>query len=991
MRLGKRLYSSPKILIHIIIVLFMISGCKNNFTNEQNSFSAVLSGLDRMPDSFMDVHGITDDEIKAIKALQNQNRTFIYGMPLSTEAFEDENGNVRGFTAILCSWMSDFFGLTFQPRLMEWPDLIEGLETGEVSFTGELTKTLERLQIYYMTSDIASRPIKYYRLSGSRTLDEIRRERLPRCGFIEGANTINTVTAEFERGSYETVMLSDISLVYDALKSGSIDVFYYSGAAEANFLQYSDITANHFYPLTYRPVSLSTQDPALLPVISIMEKLLENGGIRYLTLMYNQGHREYMSRKFILQLTEEELSYINSKPFIPVGIDPGNYPGSFYDTREGEWKGISLDILNEIESLTGIRFQRVNDEKTGWPEIYEMLINGDIALISELIPTHDRAGLFLWPASAQMKDYYALISRSDYPDIKENEILYVNVGLAKDTAYQSIFNKWFPNHMNTKEYETMEDALKALRRGEVEMVLANQKRILYLTHYLELPYYKTNIVFDYDINTNFGINIKENILCSVIDKALGIIDTEMISNHWMRQTYDYRIKVAQARFPWLLGSSVLLLSVLALLFILIMKYRREGIKLEGLVQERTAKLNKYKNELEHALENAKAANNSKTVFLANMSHEIRTPMNSIMGFSELAFASETSPVTKDYLDKIRANIEWLLQIINDILDITKIESGKMELEKIPFYIHELFVNCRTLVMPKAVEKGIILHFYAEPSVGKRPLGDPTRLRQIFVNLLSNAIKFTNSGMVKLLSDVTSAGDDFITMHFEIKDSGIGMTSEQIEKIFEPFTQGETNITRKYGGSGLGLAITKNIVEMMGGKLFVESTPGIGSKFSFDITFETVPITENELLEKKLTYNEIEKPVFEGEVMICEDNDMNQFVISEHLKRVGLKTVVAENGKVCMEHIRKRMENGEKLFDLIFMDMHMPVMDGFEASAEIAKLNADIPMVAMTANVMLDDLEIYKASGLLDCLGKPFTSQELWRCLLRYFKPLNYAD
>jgi len=382
------------------------------------------------------------------------------------------------------------------------------------------------------------------------------------------------------------------------------------------------------------------------------------------------------------------------------------------------------------------------------------------------------------------------------------------------------------------------------------------------------------------------------------------------------------------------------------------------------------------------------ANKTKTSFLANMSHEIRTPMNSILGFTELAMDDEPSQKTRDYLSKIQSSTEWLLQIINDILDISKIESGKMELEKIPFEMHELFTSCRALVMPKAVEKGLVLHFYAEPSVGKRPLGDPTRLRQVFVNLLSNAIKFTNTGMVKLLSEVTSVSDKTMTMHFEIKDSGIGMTSEQIDKIFNLFAQAETGTTRKYGGTGLGLSISKNIVEMMGGKLCVESVIGVGSKFSFDLVFDTVDISEEESINKNSFLVEIEKPFFEGEVLVCEDNIMNQQVITDHLKRVGLKAVVAENGKIGLDMIKNRLHNNQKQFDLVFMDIHMPVMDGFEASAEIYKLNVNISVVAMTANIMAEDIDIYKTSGMLDCVGKPFTSQQLWRCLLRYFKPIN---
>ncbi|MDR0503868.1 MAG: response regulator [Treponema sp.] len=392
-------------------------------------------------------------------------------------------------------------------------------------------------------------------------------------------------------------------------------------------------------------------------------------------------------------------------------------------------------------------------------------------------------------------------------------------------------------------------------------------------------------------------------------------------------------------------------------------------------------------EVDHLRREAEIASISKSTFLANMSHEIRTPMNSVMGFSELALDDDVAPKTRDYLLKIRTNAEWLLQIINDILDISKIEAGKMELENIPFDIHELFVSCRTLILPKAVEKNIMLHFYAEPSLGKRPLGDPTRLRQVFVNLLSNAIKFTNTGMVKLHSDIIRMENNSISIHFEIKDSGIGMTKEQIEKIFDPFTQAESGTTRKYGGTGLGLAITKNIIEMMGGKLHVESTPGVGTKFSFDLVFDTIDISDDEAFSQKVVFDEIEKPVFEGEILLCEDNAMNQQVICEHLTRVGLKTVVAENGRIGLDMVRERIQNGAQQFNLIFMDMHMPVMDGLEASSQIIRLDTGIPIVAMTANIMSDDREIYAKSGMNDCVGKPFTSQELWRCLMKYLTPV----
>ncbi|MCL2821238.1 MAG: ATP-binding protein [Oscillospiraceae bacterium] len=387
-------------------------------------------------------------------------------------------------------------------------------------------------------------------------------------------------------------------------------------------------------------------------------------------------------------------------------------------------------------------------------------------------------------------------------------------------------------------------------------------------------------------------------------------------------------------------------------------------------------------------EAAQIANRSKSIFLANMSHEIRTPMNSIIGFSELAQADTIPDKTRAYLGNIQDSAEWLLKIINDILDISKIESGKIILERIPFDLPDIFSHCQSAIMPKITDKGIMLYCYAEPSVGKRLLGDPVRVRQVIMNLLSNAVKFTNSGTVKMLASIVAYNEDNVTIQFEIKDSGIGMTAEQIDRIFNPFAQADDSITRRFGGTGLGLTITKGIIELMGGSLKVESVLGVGSKFTFNITFDI--INETELKKDEIVINEFERPNFTGEVLICEDNNLNQIVICDHLERVGLTTVVAENGKEGLDIVTERVNKNEKPFDLIFMDIHMPVMDGLEAAELIAKLGVKTPIVALTANIMSNDIELYRASGMYDTVGKPFTTVDLWKCLSKYLHVDGYT-
>jgi len=960
-----------RILYSISIVLFLsfsvlLSGCKKS-TTDQTRESTRLS-------SFRDVPGVTENEIKAIEDLQKKTDAFVYGMIVTNEAFYNEYGEIGGFSAKLCNWLTDFFGIRFNPIITSWNDLLKGLASGEIDFSGELTASDERQKIYYMTGPIAERSIKYMRLAGSMPIQMISSWRPLRYAFLEGSTTVDEICTHYKSDKIDVFLVADCDIAYSLLKSGEIDAFFGEGI-EAYFDIYMDVVAYNAFPAIYSPVSFTTQKPALQPLISVMQKVLENGGIQYLTELYNEGEKEYLKNKMRTRLNKDERYFINNKSIVPFAIEYDNYPISFYDKNKKEWQGIAIEVLREVELLTDLSFKIINDTDTDFPVLLKMLEKGEVSILSELVYTEERSGRFLWPENVVFSDFPALLSSIDFGNVKINEVLFLNVGLITGTAQKEMFHSWFPNHIKIKEYVNADTAFSALENGEIDLMMSTQSRLLMHTHFNERTGYKANIIFDYPFESTFGFNKDEAILCSIVDKALNLIDTKEIADQWMHKTYDYRRKVAEARQPLLVGAVILSLFVMVLILFIYYKSRNEGRRLTKLVEEKTSV--------------ARNASEAKSRFLANMSHEIRTPMNSIIGFSELALDDTIPHKTRGYLGKILENADGLLQIINDILDISKIEADKMELENIPFNLHELLDSCRALILPKAIEKSIMLHFYAEPSIGKIPLGDPTRLRQVLLNLLSNAVKFTYNDVVKIHTDIIDKTENSITIHFKVVDSGIGMTPEQIAKIFTPFTQAESGTTRKYGGTGLGLSIAKNLVELMGGELLVESSPGVGSKFSFNLTFNTIKISNDELFKKKIVFNELEKPTFEGEVLLCEDNVMNQQVIYEHLARVGLKAVVAENGKIGVDLVQNRKEKGKKQFDLIFMDMHMPVMDGLEAAEKILEMDTGIPIVAMTANIMSTDQEIYRNSGMNDCVGKPFTSHELWRCLMKYFKPVSW--
>jgi len=1050
--------------------------------------------------SYKDIPGVTPNEIAAIEALRAKYRdsTLVYGIMESIEAFNKQSGGIGGFAALVSGYMGELFGLPLKPAIYEWGDLLAGLESGEISFSGDLTPTEKRRETYFMTRAMATRSIAYFRLEGSEPIAKIAESRPLRYGFLEGTTTADAVLSTASE-KIEPFFVTEYSDVAEMLKSGQIDAFFEESTAKPIFDAYGGMVDNIFLPLIYEPVALMTQMPEFAPVISVMDKFLENGGLRYFNYLYKFGERQYMANKMLLTLTEEETAYINSHPVVKIAAEYDNYPTSFYNKNEKQWQGMMLDVLREVETLTGIKFEIANSERAEFSDLVKMLESGKVSMVTELIRSKEREGRFLWPHTSVIPNKYALISKSDRSTISINDVLNMRIGVQSGTAHAELFKKWFPGHAHTVEYNSAVNLYDALEHDEVDLAMSSQNQILAITNYMERPGYKINILFNYAFESVPGFNINERILCSIVCKAIQHINTTGITDAWLHKTYDYRVKLAQSRQPLLISLSILLLVAITLLSLLFHRSRNVGRQLEKLVEKRTANLDQqnklleavtqnYKGiiwsvdklgcitmfngqylktigvepsfllgknlelaraknrhldiinnvqktlrngpqswtsdidggtfhsntvpiydadgnitgvvgstdditeimrlnrELETALEDAKHANRAKSVFLANMSHEIRTPMNSVIGFSELALDCEMPEKPREFLSKILENSQWLLQIINDILDVSKIEAGKMTLESIPFDLHEIFTLCRTAAGPKAAERGLTLHFYTEPFIGKMLVGDPTRLRQVFINLISNAVKFTNVGAVKVSATIKETVGDNIIMHFEVKDSGIGMTPEQMEKILEPFAQADYSTTRKYGGTGLGLSIIKSIIDIMGGVLAVESTPGIGSKFAFDLAFKTVDVPEDATLNADINAEDIEKPFFTGEILVCEDNSMNQEVIRRHLERVGLRSVIADNGKVGVEAVQERMESGKPMFDLIFMDINMPEMDGLEAASKIMALKSGVTIIAMTANVMSSDRELYQKSGMYDCVGKPFTSQELWRCLLKYIKP-----
>jgi len=1142
-------------LLALIFLLALFSGCEKSSKNTDGKSVAFTS--------YRNIHGVTNEEIAAIEALKEKRTSFVYGMLSTIETFRLENGEIGGFTSLVCEWLSQLFGIQFKPAIYEWGDLIAGINSKNIDFTGEMTATDERRKTWLMTDTIAGRTVKILRHANSEPILEIISSRPLRCCFFEGTTTMTDVISRLQ-GEYEIILVNDYYSAYQKLKNLEADAFFLESPMESSFSSFSDLVSEDFLPVIYSPVSLATGNGGLWPVISVVQKALQNGSLNYLSGLYRRGESDYRRHTLLIRLSEEERAYIQNHPVISFAAEYDNYPISFYNKHEKEFQGIAYDVLKEVEAFTGLTFKITNGKNVEWPELLYLLETGKVSMISDLLQTKEREGLFIWPKTAIMTDNFALISKSDYPDIKINNIQSVRVGLIKDSAYASLFRNWFADHKNTVEYGSSNDAFNALDRGEVDLVMANLIQLLMLTNYYERSGYKANIVFDYSSECTFGFNKNETVLCSIVDKALRLIDTKGISGQWMRKTFDYRVKLGYLHRLLLITAAVLLLIILALLIFFFQRKRLTEIWLEDIVYKRTTEIHKqhklvslvnnvavlllesdawdykqtiskgmemiarhiivdrisvwqnhgkedgnlhyklvcswankglpdldadsdfaYKDimpnwevlfnkggyvndiidnltepektsmslfkiqsiiafpiflkdqfwgyisfddyetkrvfpdtelsilrswgllavgaiqrgeiafdmrqtltelvklqvELETALEAAEAANRAKSTFLANMSHEMRTPMNAIIGM--VAIAKPAVDIgRKDYcLTKIEDASRHLLGVINDILDMSKIEAGKFELSPVEFDFEKMIRRVVDVINFRVDEKKQKLNVRIDDTIPHTIIADDQRVAQVITNLIGNAVKFTHeSGIISLDARFLGEENNLCTVEVSVSDNGIGIDAKQQERLFTSFQQAEASTTRRYGGSGLGLAICKNIVEMMGGKIWLKSELGKGSVFTFTIKAKKGGSSEEK--ERALSGREKKKEtnidgIFTGRrILLAEDVEINREIVIALFEPTGLEIDCAVNGK---DAVRKFNENQDK-YELIFMDIQMPEMDGYEATRRIRAMDSpkakNIPIIAMSANVFKEDIERCIQSGMNGHVGKPLNFDDV---------------
>ncbi|MGE4382034.1 MAG: transporter substrate-binding domain-containing protein [Arcobacter sp.] len=727
-------------------------------------------------------------------------------------------------------------------------------------------------------------------------------------------------------------------------------------------------------------------------LFNIFEKVFDNISEEERNKINRKWIFEENTKEQLINFSQEELEWIKQNPVIYLAGDPKWPPFSFYE--DGKYVGIIPDMLDLLKEVSGINFQHINTNS--WEESVNLLKDEKIKILDAVTIT---------PKMSKMVDFSSKYFSSQIVIIgKDNNERYISsikdienmgkkaLGLIEGSFITEMIKRDNPDLEIFGTFKDIPEGLKALSSGMIDYFVLDIPTFDYYSKVYSLSNFKIVGITGYNTEYRFGIDKNSPILVSIMNKILKYIPQDRkdeIYRKWIKidneKNIDYEL-------IWKI------LAVFVVIFGLIFYWNRklqreinEKEKVQKELEEEKIHIKALNEELEKAKEVAENIAKQKSEFLANMSHEIRTPMNSVIGFTEILDKEITNPLHKEYLSSIKKGGNSLLRIINDILDLSKIEAGKLEIKNESLNPTNLFLEIESIFHSKIISKNITFILDIDKTIPKYIIIDGVRIRQILFNLIGNAIKFTEKGEIKLKVENVYKDNikSKIDLIFSVEDSGIGIDEKNLESIFNAFEQSSNHDVAKYGGTGLGLAICAKLVQMMNGEISVSSQKNRGSVFKVILKDILVSSMEEEIVSSKLSPSNI---VFEkSQILVVDDVEENRKLVQASLKDFDINLIMAQNGQEALEKLKNVN------VDLILMDLRMPVMDGYEA-ATIMKNDErlkNIPLIALTASVMGKDLEKVEKYGFDGYLRKPVILddliEELGKHLKYYFLDKNIKE
>ena len=887
--------------------------------------------------------------------------------------YVDKNGVRRGYGYELMQALAGYTGWKFEYVKCDWSNCFDKLENDEMDIMGDISYTDERAQKMLFSDDPMSEEkyILYADLSdmdiGTSDFKSLDGKRI---GVLMGTEPEIMLTEwENKNGIHtEHVNVNNNDDVEKKLANQDIDCFV---SLEESIWSEQGISAVTTIGKSGIYFAINKERSDIKTELDYAMRQLEQDSPFFKADLY----KKYFTLEYNQSLTGGEKSWLEEHGRIKIGF-LNNDPAVFsIDEETGKLTGILAEYFSYAKDCLGN--QTLEFDIQDYDEYNEML---------QALQDHEIDMIFYAgrnPDLAEKKGYtltntawtYSLMAVTDEKNFNEDRVYTVAVPKEKDALKQHIafgYPQW-----KLVDYDSLEHAADMVVSGKADCFLMGSSQAMIYDNnrdFKSVPLTKT-------MEACFAVRGGEGTLLSILNKTLKAMPSDMLTS--ALAIYDSTADkvtfldfVKDNMLAFFVTAGFLVLTIIGIILILLRKARKAEAAAK-LAANDTQKLN---DKLEIALKKAEDASLAKTCFLNNMSHDIRTPMNAILGYAQLMeneLNGKDMPETLEHLEKLQQSGNLLLSIINNVLDMARIESGRMELDENYCRIEDVWKSLFAVFDEKARKKNIALH-YTMNVEHEHVLTDVIKIKEIMVNILSNAIKYTPAGG-SVMVDVDELPCDesgYMIARMRVSDTGIGMSKEYLTEIFEAFTREQNTTKSKIAGSGLGMSIVKKYVDLLGGTIDVESELGKGSTFT--VTLKHKIADESYYVKKRAESSESSSEILEGRnILLAEDNDLNAEIAEAILERAGLKTERVEDGIQCVNRIEK-MPAGT--YDMILMDIQMPKMNGYKATQEIRNLpdkdKACIPIVAMTANAFEEDKREAIAAGMNGHIAKPIQVDKL---------------